>query len=207
MALTDRFVDEVFAIYDRVAAPQMVPAVLVEACATVLPVEGAGLSLTSRLRVPLAASSAMACRAERLQTTLGEGPCLDATDSAMPLVVDVPAMEIAWPMFGHELVAQTPFRSVASIPLGSADRTRLGALDLYSIRPEAGHLRDVVDEVVSITRLLTGILLDPPAGLDGTGQRTFAWLTGASVEDRMNVWIAVGVLLVLGHWSNEDALA
>jgi len=32
-------------------------------------------------------------------------------------------------------------------------------------------------------------------------------LTGASVEDGMNVWIAVGVLLVLGHWSNEDALA
>jgi len=207
VSLRDQFAAEVSQTYGQLATPELMPAVLVQACTAILPVQGAGLSLTSRIRVPLAASSAMVARAERLQTTLGEGPCLDATASAIPLVVDVQTMAIVWPMFEHEIVAQTPFRSVASIPLRSADGTRIGALDLYSVDPDAGHLRGISDDSSAVADLLAAILLDVPTGTGSGGQRTFAWMSAPSFEHRMNVWIAVGMLLALGQPSNEDALA
>ena len=58
--------------------PGLVPTAVSVACAEVLGVDGAGLSLVGDLRVPLAASTPEVRRAEQLQTTLGEGPCLAA---------------------------------------------------------------------------------------------------------------------------------
>jgi hypothetical protein len=80
MELADRFRTAVRQTYrEHSADAELVPMVLCQACVQVLPVAGAGLSITDQLRIPLGASDEVVARAERLQTTLGEGPCLTAS--------------------------------------------------------------------------------------------------------------------------------
>jgi GAF domain-containing protein len=124
-------------------SPDLLPVVLCRATVAVLPVEGAGLSLTGDLRVPLGSSDDLAARGERLQVTLGEGPCLTAAALGQPLVADMKRMTTAWPLFAEEFLGQTPYRSVASVPL-TDDGSTFGALDLYSTRTET------LDEVVLV---------------------------------------------------------
>src|SRR3954471_8525889 len=62
------------------AGPELLPTRLTRACLAVLPAaDGAGLSLLDNdFRVPIGATDDVAALAERLQFTIGEGPCLDA---------------------------------------------------------------------------------------------------------------------------------
>jgi len=78
----------------RATPPELLPMALSEAAVGVLPVEGAGLSMLTGLRVCRSApvTSWLVVRAEALQTTLGEGPCLSAAAREEPLVADLVAM-------------------------------------------------------------------------------------------------------------------
>ena len=118
------------------ATADLLPMVFVRAAVDVLPVAGAGLSMTGQLRIPIAASDQHVVTAERLQTTIGEGPCLAAVSMAKPLVADLAVMAARWPTLHEGFVAETPYLSVASFPLRSARGSCLGALDLYSTSPE-----------------------------------------------------------------------
>ena len=92
MNLDQQFMAAVIDAHDtQDSATEMLPMLLAQACVKVLlPVTGAGVSITEDgLRVPLGASDATAAQAESLQTTLGEGPCLEATATSEPLVVGV----------------------------------------------------------------------------------------------------------------------
>ena len=175
--------------------------------AAVLPVTSAGLCMHDQLRLPLAASDEDAVIAEKLQTTIGEGPCLGAVAADGPLAADLDAMKDSWPVFHERFVAETPYRSVASFPLSSAGGSPVGALDLYSANPEPLTFIELeaVNSAVAnpIARLLFGKGI---AGwldeVTGTG-----WLDGESVEERMNVWVAVGSLMGRLQLRNADALA
>lgn len=192
---------------DQPGADEMLPAVLVQACVTVLDVAGAGLSITDELRVPLGASDNRVARAERLQTTLGEGPCLSATATSEPLVADQDMMATRWPMFYRELLSQTPFRSIASLPLRSINDQRLGALDLYSSQPDAFNSVRMNQIHTDVADSIAAILFDPHTAAFPPGQVPAAWLFNASVRKRMNVWVAVGMVIEHAGVSNADALA
>ncbi|HSU35277.1 MAG TPA: hypothetical protein VLJ88_06430, partial [Propionibacteriaceae bacterium] len=94
MSLDQRFMTAVLEAHDgHDSGADVLPMVLAQACVTVLSVSGAGVSLTDgRLRVPLGASDAVSARAEALQTTLGEGPCLEATATSDPIIADEASM-------------------------------------------------------------------------------------------------------------------
>jgi hypothetical protein len=187
---------------------EVLPMLLAQACVKVLGVSGAGVSITDeRLRVPLGASDAMAAQAEALQTSLGEGPCLDATATSEPLVADEMSMAARWPMFCREFLAETPFRSVASIPLRSRHLRRFGALDLYSIGPDP-LLGLSLDEVSSsVADPIAEILFDGRSAVWPLGTVVPTWMTRNSVTQRMNVWTAVGILIEYAGLTNADALA
>jgi hypothetical protein len=182
--------------------------VLAQACVAVLSVSGAGVSLTDgQLRVPLGASDAAAAQAEALQTTLGEGPCLEATATSDPLIADEASMAARWPIFSSELLAATPFRSVASLPLRSSELLRFGALDLYSTDPDP-LLGQSLDEVSSsIADPIAAILFDGPSTAGPSGAMVPSWTTHAGVTRRMQVWTAVGMLIAHAGLNNLDALA
>jgi len=182
--------------------------VLAQACVTVLSVSGAGVSLTDgRLRVPLGASDAVSARAEALQTTLGEGPCLEATATSDPIIADEASMAARWPIFSAELLAVTPFRSVASLPLRSSELLRFGALDLYStdLDPLLGQSLDEVSS--SIADPIAAILFDGPSTAGPSGAMVSSWTTQPVVTRRMQVWTAVGMLIAHSGLNNADALA
>lgn len=207
MELAEQFVDAVTQVYTLVGAgAELLPMVLAQACVRVLPVAGAGLSVTDQLRIPLGASDELAARAERLQTTLGEGPCLSATASEKALMFDSATMASRWPVYYEELVAQTPFRSVASFPLASRHRPRFGALDLYSTDPTVQAFSSIVELGTAVVGPIAQVLLETPA-LDSTINGPVpAWMANDSVTGRLNVWVAVGMLIEHGHLSSANAL-
>lgn len=180
------------------------PLVLIEACVEVLPVDGAGLSLTDELRIPLSASSALVTQAERLQTTLGEGPCLTATERGEALVADLARLEQEWPAYCSELVRLTPFRSVASLPLTDGDGDVIGAVDLYFAGEQPVPLGALPEIRSEVTDQVAARLLASSAALDGDR----AGSGGRGVfRERLDVWVAIGMLLVEGGLTNRDALA
>lgn len=187
-------------------ATALLPLALVQACVDVLPIDGASLSLTQELRVPLSATSEVVARAERLQVTLGEGPCLSAVEEPAPLVADLTAMRSRWPVFHSELVQQTPFRSVASLPVLLPDSRRLGAVDLYSTDELAAPFAVVAEAGMEIADRMAAYLLATSAWWaeeDALSSTNLA----AGADRRLNVWVAVG--MVIGHraMTNADALA
>jgi GAF domain len=206
--LDQQFMAAVIEAHDaHASAGEVLPMLLAQACVEVLRVTGAGVSITDGVRVPLGASDATAARAEALQSTLGEGPCLDATATSEPLVVGETSMAARWPMFHRELLAQTPFRSVASIPLKSSQPQRFGALDLYSVDPDALQRLNLREVARNVADPMAAILFDTPHTISHEGTLLPRWMTSPPVTQRMNVWVAVGILIEHSGLTNADALA
>ena len=205
MTLRDRYEAVVRrSVAEEVDRVETLPLVLVKACVEVLPVDGAGLSLTHELRVPLSASSPLVTQAERLQTTLGEGPCLTASARREPLVADLTELRATWPLYCSELVRLTPFRSVASLPLPGPDGHGLGAVDLYFVDEQPVPLAalpeirsDVTDQVAALLLGSSSWLAGDPAEVD----------PGHVARRRMDVWAAVGMVVVGADLDHRDALA
>ena len=111
---------------------------LVKQIVGMLPVTAAGVTLISAGSAPryIAASDGAALRYERLQTELGEGPCLAACHTGE--VVAVPDLhgESRFPHFVPRAL-EAGLAAVFTFPLRHRD-ARVGALDLY--RDAAGGL-------------------------------------------------------------------
>ena len=108
-------------------------------------VDGAGLSIlaTSGAREPLYATDDLATQIERLQLTLGEGPCVDSSTSSSPVLIpDLadPEDPVAsrWPVFRVE-ANRLGARAIFAFPI-SFGAIGLGAVDLYRRSP--GPLTD-----------------------------------------------------------------
>lgn len=209
MDLAERFRRAVTTAYDAAAASaELVPMVLSQACVAVLPVAGAGLSITDELRIPLGASDPDASRAEQIQTTLGEGPCLAATASQQPVTADQTTIATRWPVFHGRFVSETPYRSAVSVPLLSRDRQlHLGALDLYLTISEPVPDFFVRQVTGSIATTIASVLFDQPGTARGHDTLLPPWLDSVGVRQRMHVWVAVGILIEHAALSNLDALA
>jgi len=118
---------------------------LVQRIVEVLPVTGAGVTLISGSgRAPqyVAASDEVALWFERLQTELGEGPCLSAYDSGEPVAVPDLAADGRFPDFGPA-ARSAGMAAVFAFPLRH-DSGRLGALDLYRDTPGRLDPQDLV---------------------------------------------------------------
>lgn len=194
------------AVGQEVGAGRVTPAALARAAVRVLPVDAAGLSMmVNVLRLPLGASSDEAARAEELQSTLGEGPCLDASEAQAELVADLSDLEARWPLYTEELVGTTPFRAVAAIPLRAPGGGIFAALDLYS---DGDRLRDRLDlaEVDRVrdpvAALLSGCVQE--VGEDGESQPE--WYREAAGR-RHEVWVAIGMVMATRGGRRRDALS
>lgn len=106
----------------------------------VLPITAAGVTLISPDTDPryVAASNSAALRFEKLQTELGEGPCLQAYHTGEAVSVPDLREETRFPRFGPRAL-EAGLVAVFTFPLRSGDAP-LGALDLYHDSP--GSLDD-----------------------------------------------------------------
>ncbi len=205
MTTAERFAVAVARSAIDLPGEELLPERLARACAEVLAVDGAGIGLffASDRRLPLRASDDQAAEAERLQFTVGEGPCLTAHASNRPLAAQETEIRARWPAFHDALVTRTAVRGIISLPL--ADRARgFGALDLYLVPPNdvgAVTLFDalaVASETVSVLHR---------AGRSDRHPEGPAWLDAPAVERRSLVWQAMGFVNAGLEISSKDALA
>jgi len=195
------------------AGGELLPSLLARAAARVLSVDGAGLSLMSGpgLRLPLGSSDDDAAAAERLQFTIGEGPCFEAHREGRPVTVTPVKLRERWPALAEQHLARTPFRSGLSTPLRQGTE-RFGVLDLYLRRPEAPQGHDVVAAQL-IAEVIAGVLLETLNAEDDGDVPTplaappVAWLDSPAIHRRRDVWVAVGMANLSLRLSSGDALA
>ena len=187
----------------------LLPSRLARAAAATLAVDGASLSLMSLdIRIPLGASSPAATRAERLQFTLGEGPCLDVIHDGHPIRSGPDDMARTWPQFHRELTTTTPFRAVVAVPLPFTSEGDGGALDLYVVDPAAGDRVDlgaceqVADRMVDL--LVRAVAPAALPAVDDAAQ--VSWLQAADARARMEVWVAIGILTARVGLDSADGL-
>lgn len=202
--LTARFLT---AVAEEVGEQPLTPIALTRAAVRVLGVDGAGLStMVSVLRQPLAASSEDSRQAEELQTSLGEGPCLDAAEEQAAIVADLAELEARWPLYTEELTGRTAFRAVAAVPLRAPGHGVFAALDLYSTGTQLTgvlHPSEVEEVAETAGALLTACVAQiqdvdsPEAGPD--------WYRSASGW-RHDVWVAIGMVMGARAERIRDAL-
>ena len=113
---------------------------LVERIVDVLPIDAAGVSLISPATQPrlIAGSDESATRYEKLQTELGEGPCIAAYYTEEAIAIPNLAEDDRYPRFARSALDEG-LVAVFTFPLRNEGRC-LGALDLY--RRTAGPLEE-----------------------------------------------------------------
>jgi hypothetical protein len=170
----------------------LLPDRLARAAARLLEVDGAGLSLLAGEggRTPLGSSSPEAGRAERLQFTVGNGPCMLANATGQPVFVMEDDIRRRWPAFADLLLSLTSFRGIVSLPLRSP-MAGVGAMNLFF--RDAADVRGLdVFDAVAVGELITSALGD--AAMLSTWSEAAGpdWLRSAPALRRAAVWDAVG---------------
>jgi hypothetical protein len=190
------------------AEPELLPGRLARAVTRVLPVDGAGLSVLiggSRRRAPLGASDEIAGRAERLQFTVGSGPCLQAQHIRQPVFVVEDDLRRRWPAFHDLLVGQTPYRAIVALPLRNA-LTGMGAMDLY-FRDSADVAALDVFAAITAGDLVTQQLSEAAVWSDWSAEDGPDVLHGPPAVRRAVVWQAIGRTGLALDVAEPEALA
>lgn len=184
------------------------------ACVELLPVDGASVSvmLGTRHRQSLYASDRVVERIEALQFSLAEGPCYEAFETGLPVLVPDLARDAgsAWPVFASQAAAwfDTEIEAervgaIFAFPLRRG-AVRFGAMDMYRRTP--GWLSDAeVATALLLTDVATSALL--AASVTGPeGQISEAWIRDITVE-RAVVHQATGMVSAEFEIPVEQALA
>lgn len=179
------------------------------ACVELLEVDGASISLIHRgaSRGTFGSSGALSRRLDELQFTYGEGPCLDAVASGLPVLAgDVGSPdERRWPVLTPALAGHG-VQAVFALPVSIATH-RIGALDLF--RERAGTLSDrtlsgglLAAELAALPLLdLMGSDVDWAEAAEGGD----GWEQLASLE-RVEVYQATGMIVGALSVSPVEAL-
>jgi len=176
------------------------------ACTDVLDVTGAGLMLMSANRSfgTVGVSDQVAGAVEEVEYTLGQGPCLSAYESKIPVFdVDLTDTDIdtkRWPEFRRGALAEG-VRAAFGFPL-LVNSICIGAMNLY--RDASGPLTDrEIGDAVVIAEFASRMLLhwqaEAPSG-------TLAWQLDNVANHRLEVHQAAGRVSVQAGISVADAL-
>jgi hypothetical protein len=209
MTLADRFATAVATEEQPTgdAEGHLLPRRLARAVVRVLPVDGAGLCVLAdpARRVPLGGSSAEAELAERLQFTVGSGPCLQAWRTGHPVFAVEADLRVRWPAYADLLLSGTPYRGVVSLPV-PRPRGVAGAMDLFFTDPAGVAAMDVFD-ALAVVDLVVAAVGDAAVGSAGTAAEGPDWLSSPPAVRRAAVWHAVGVTSMTLARDTADSLA
>lgn len=143
----------------------------------------------------IAATDPLVIRADELQYTLAEGPCVDAVRTDGLFQADDLATTGHWPRFGTEVVRQTPIRSALSLTIHPAPSR--AAINLYS-----GSTHVFTTESVDIATLFAAhaqILLTLARQTDKVAHLHQALTTSRLIGN------AVGILMYAHRITSDEA--
>ncbi|RBY85344.1 ANTAR domain-containing protein [Blastococcus sp. TF02A-26] len=186
--------------------PELLPVRLMRACARTLPVDGAGLSVEDGAgrRLPLGASSEDAATAERLQFTVGTGPCLATHRGGEPVFAMSDDLRRRWLPFAELLMSRTPYSGVVALPLPLSLAGNI-AIDLYFTDEDAVP-RLPVFEAMAVGALVTSTLSEAAVWSDWDAPSGPEWLRTPAARRRAVVWEALGQLSVAHGTDTRGAL-
>jgi len=181
--------------------PELLPDRLAQACVSIMPATAAGVSVfsTDGFRFPAGASDLTASVAERLQFTLGDGPCLDAHATGEPVEATEQTMARRWPEFHLQLVTRTPYRAIVSLPM-SGYPDGMGCVDLYFVDDAAVDALDR-DAAGAAVRHIRTLLVGDDVDVEPV------WVDSTVDAPRNRVMTAIGMLNVALGVTAEQALA
>jgi GAF domain len=168
------------------------------ACLPLLGVDAAAISLIDdgESRGTFGASDVAARLLDSLQFTAGEGPCLEAAQIMVPvLVADLHAQdEPRWPAF-KDAAERAGVRAVFALPI-RVGMIGLGALDLFRSTPgalSAAQLTDALMVADAAAQILLD-LVDESSTTAGRGEPLAQWAQVASLS-RAEVYQATGMIM------------
>ena len=207
MSLAERFAAALAAQTEGASDGHLLPDRLARAAAGLLGTDGVGLSVLAGPTgwAPIGASSPDAARAERLQFTVGQGPCMGAHESGRPVFVVDEDIRRRWPAFADLLLTGTPYRGVVSLPLHSAV-AGAGAMNLFFCDPDEVARLDVFD-AVAVGDLVVSSLGDATVWSSWSEAEGPDWLRSPPALRRAAVWQAVGRTSVALDVDAPQALA
>lgn len=179
---------------------------LCRACAELLPVDGASVSLMTRAgtghRETLYASDEVVDHIETLQFSLGEGPCFEAFTTGRPVLVADLATDAAtaWPVFAAQMTDQ-PVGAIFAFPLVRG-AVRVGAIDLYRRTPGWLTPPDLAI-ALQIADIAATALAGPPLHDPDVDETSLM----AVPNDRERVHQATGILIAEHAIPADQALA
>lgn len=184
--------------HPHLAEPALLASRLSWAAAAVLNAADTGVTLSSEdgLGIPLGSSSDTAARAERLQFTTGEGPCLEARQVYEPVMATEAVLLHSWPVFAGRLLRDTPFRSIFAMPVPG-----VGTMDVYFTDP-VGCLAVAVGDALLVAQEVGRALGDPDLSFAMEREVSSGFAGG-----RHQVNIAMGMIAESAGVSFSDALA
>ncbi len=151
-------------------------------------VEGAALTVLPPRSRPrsMAATGPLPRRADELQYSIGEGPCLDAAEGDDLVWVDDLAADGRWPAFATAVVAELGVRSIISVRLRLESDLR-AALNLYATVPGALTAVDRVN--AAIFGSFVALALDAERALEEASNLQLA------LQTNRQIGIAIGILM------------
>lgn len=205
-SLAETFADALSAEATPEAVPELLPQRLSRAVAQVLAVDGAGISVRVEPapQSPLGASDPVSGLAERLQFTVGAGPCLQASATRQPVFVVEEDMQRRWPVFHELLTGRTPYRGIVALPLRRG-LAGAGAIDLYFRRAADVAELDVF-AALTVGDLVTARLAEAAVWSSWQDDGP-AWSQSPPAMHRARVWQAVGITALALDVDPEEALA
>lgn len=143
-----------------------------------------------------AASDAVARSIDRLERTLGEGPCINAFDDRHAQLEPDLATSTRWPKLTVRVLDETPVRGALGCGLVVDGQTR-GALNLFSDTPQA--LTESSAQHASVLAAFATVANYGAAhGEDAASLRR-------GLNSSREIGKAIGMLMVLDDMSEEDA--
>jgi hypothetical protein len=182
---------------------------LCRACVPLLGVDAAAISLIDEgvSRGTFGASDEAARLLDELQFTCGEGPCLEAAHTMVPVYVpDLQAQaEPRWPGF-KDAAERAGIRAVFAIPV-RVGKVGLGALDLFRRVPGPLTTAQMLDAIVvadAAAQVLLDVSDDNADGLD-RAEPLEQWEQMRSLG-RIDVYQATGMVMAQLRVSPAEAL-
>ena len=149
-------------------------------------------------------SRSASAEVERLQFTVGEGPCLSAHAEDRAVVADETTIATRWPAFYDSMVARTPVRGCIALPL-QGELRGIGALDLYVVPPRDIATLGLHDALVVADEVAAVLRAQSLAARRAGGGPT--WVDAPATDRRAIVWQAMGFVNAGLEVDSTDALA